>query len=313
MDVAVLLLDGVFDLGLSTVLDTFALANGFAGRSTRFAVTRIGLRQRVQTGQGLRVPLDPWPRRPPELVIVPALAAKSPDELEVALARRDAQEACQILRDWRAAGTRIGAACTGTFVLATTGLLDGRAATTSWWLAAAFRQRFPRVKLDDTRMIVDAGGLLTAGAALAHLDLALGVVRRKSPSLARTTARYLTFDRRLSQSAYAIPDHVASSDPVVERFETWARRHLADFSLAAAAWAVGASNRTLERRVHRALGRSPLKYVQDLRVEDARHQLETTDRNIDEIAARVGYSDGATLRTLLRARTGRGVRELRGG
>lgn len=312
MHIAVLVLDGVFDLGLSTLLDTFAIANGFAGRTTRFTVRRIGLRQRVQTGQGLRVPLDPRPRRAPELVLVPALAAKSADELEAALARRDADDARDLLAQWHAAGARIGAACTGTFVLASSGLLDGRAATTSWWLATRFRERFPRVRLDDTRMVVDAGGLMTAGAALAHLDLALAVVRRRSPVLARTTARYLTFDRRLSQSAYAIPDHVAHGDPVVERFETWARRHLGDFSLDGAARAVGASARTLERRVHRALGRSPLKYVQDLRVEDARHQLETTDRSIDEIATRVGYADGATLRTLLRTRTGRSVRELRG-
>jgi transcriptional regulator GlxA family with amidase domain len=312
MDVAVLVLDGVFDLGLSAMLDTFALANAFAVGKTRFAVTRIGLRRRVHTGQGLRVPLDPLPRRAPELVLVPALAAKAPAELDGVLARRDARDARDLLQQWRAAGARIGAACTGTFVLASTGLLDARAATTSWWLAAAFRERFPRVKLDDTRMIVDAGGIVTAGAALAHLDLALWVIRRNSPALARTTARYLTFDSRASQSAYVMPDHVAHADPFVERFETWARRHLGDFTLDAAARAVGASARTLERRVHRALGKSPLAYVQDLRVEHARHQLETSELSIDQIAARVGYRDGTTLRALLRARTGRTLRELRG-
>jgi transcriptional regulator GlxA family with amidase domain len=312
MDVAVLLLDGVFDLGLAAMLDALTLANGFAGRVTPFTVTKIGPRRRVQTNQGLRVALDPLPRRAPELVLVPALAAKSPDELDVALARRDAQDARDLLLEWRAAGARIGAACTGTFLLASTGLLDGRAATTSWWLAAAFRERFGRVKLDDTRMIVDAGGIVTAGAALAHLDLALWVIRRKSPALARTTARYLTFDSRASQSAYVMPDHVAHSDAFVERFEAWARRHLADFTLDAAARAVGASTRTLERRVHRALGKSPLAYVQDVRVEHARHQLETSELGIDQIAARVGYRDGTTLRTLLRARTGRTLRELRG-
>jgi transcriptional regulator GlxA family with amidase domain len=312
MRIAMLLLDGVFDTGLAAVLDTLALANAFAG-ADRFAVTRVGVRRRVRTGQGLLVPLDPLPRRAPELVIVPALGAKSPDALDVALARPEAIDAAALLRSWRAAGTRVAAACTATFLLASSGLLDGKAATTTWWLAPAFRQRFPRVKLDEARMIVDASGLVTAGAALAHLDLALSIVRRASPALARTTARHLTFDHRASQGAYVMPDHIAHTDPLVDRFEAWARRHLADFSLAAAAQAVGTSTRTLERRVQRALGASPLSFVQDLRVEQARFQLETTDRSIDEIAGRVGYRDGVTLRTLLRERTGRGVRELRAG
>lgn len=307
-----LLLDGVFDTGLSALLDTLALANGFAGEE-RFAVTRVGVRRKVRTGQGLVVPLDPLPRRAPELVMVPALGGKSAEALDVALARPDARDAAELLRSWRADGTRVAAACTATFLLASAGLLDGKAATTTWWLAPSFRERFPRVKLDESRMVVDASGLVTAGAALAHLDLALSIVRRASPALARTTARHLTFDLRASQGAYVMPDHVAHDDPLVERFEAWARRHLADFSLDAAARAVGTSTRTLERRVRRALGASPLSFVQDLRVEHARFQLETTDRSIDEIAARVGYRDGVTLRTLLRQRTGRSVRELRGG
>jgi transcriptional regulator GlxA family with amidase domain len=311
MTVAVLITSGVFDTGLAAVLDTFALANLFAPPRSRLVVARVAVRKRVKTGQGLVVPLDPLPREPPALVIVPALGAKSPEALDEALASAELREAGMLLQQWRRAGTRVAAACTATFLLADTGLLDGKAATTTWWLAPCFRERFPAVKLDEARMLVDAGGLTTAGAALAHLDLALWVVRRKSPALARTTARHLTFDQRASQGAYVMPDHLAHSDPLVERFETWARAHLRDFRLAAAARAVGASERTLERRVHHALGRSPLSFVQDLRVEDATYQLETTDRGVDEIAISVGYRDGATLRALLRDKTGRGVRELR--
>ena len=102
-----------------------------------------------------------------------------------------------------------------------------------------------------------------------------------------------------------------TSDPLVARFEEWARRHLASFSIGAAARAVGAAERTLERRVRAVLGKSPVSFVQDLRVAQAVHRLQTTDESIEDIAARVGYSDAVTLRTLLRRRTGRGVRELR--
>jgi transcriptional regulator GlxA family with amidase domain len=197
-------------------------------------------------------------------------------------------------------------------VLAGTGLLDGNDATTTWWLAPYFRQRYPQVRLQESRMLVGSPQFVTAGAALAHLDLALWVVRRRSPALAETTARYLVVDPRPSQAAFVMSDHLAHADPLVERFERWARRRLADgFSLAAAAQAAGASERTLARRLRSVLGKSPLSYFQDLRVERAVHLLRTSNASIDQIATQVGYADGVTLRTLLRRKIGRGVRELR--
>ena len=108
-----------------------------------------------------------------------------------------------------------------------------------------------------------------------------------------------------------MPDYLAHADPLVEKFEVGRAGAWSDFSLARAARAVGAGERTLERRVRAVLGMSPLSYVRDLRVERAVHQLQTTDSSLDDIAAAVGYGDGVTLRALLRQRTGRGVRELR--
>ena len=99
---------------------------------------------------------------------------------------------------------------------------------------------------------------------------------------------------------------------MVERFEQWARGRLAEgFSLDEAARAVATSKRTLARRMHAVLGKSPLSYFQSLRVERAVHLLKTGNESVDEIAARVGYADGVTLRTLLRRRLGHGIREIR--
>jgi transcriptional regulator GlxA family with amidase domain len=314
MHICVLALEGVFDMGLSALLDTLQTANELSA-GTRggppFGVTLAGMRKRAKTQQGFQVPLVALPRTRPDVVIVPALGAKSPEALVPALERRDVAEAGTLLADWSKGGTLVAAACTGTFVLAQAGLLDGRRATTTWWLAPYFRQRFPLVELAEERMIVDSGGRVTAGAALAHVDLALWLVRRKSPALARDAAHFLTFDGRPSQSAYVMQDHLAHADPVVEKFETWARRNLSAFSLAAAARSVGTSERTLERRLRAVLGKSPLSFVQDLRVEQAIHRLHTTAQSIEEIADAVGYQDGVTLRTLLRKKTGRGIRELR--
>jgi transcriptional regulator GlxA family with amidase domain len=314
MHVCVLALDGAFDLGLSALLDTFQVANelssGARGGSP-FRVTLTGLRKRAKTQQGFQMPVTAVPRMRPDVVILPALGAKSPAALLPALARRDVAEAGALLTEWSRGGTLLAAACTGTFVLAQAGLLDGLHATTTWWLAPSFRQRFPLVELDEQRMLVEAHGRVTAGAALAHVDLALWLVRRKSPALARDTAHFLTFDGRSAQSVYVLQDHLLHADPLVEKFEHWARRNLGTFSLDAAARSVGTSERTLERRLRAVLGKSPLSFVQDLRVEQAIHRLHTTAESIDEIADAVGYQDGVTLRTLLRKKTGRGIRELR--
>ena len=111
---------------------------------------------------------------------------------------------------------------------------------------------------------------------------------------------------------YALTDHLVHSDPVVQRFETWARARLTrGFSLDDAARAAGASKRTLARRMQSVLGKSPLSYFQSLRAERALHLLRTTGASVEDVATRVGYADGATLRSLLRRRLNLGIKEIR--
>lgn len=311
----VLPLEGVFDLGLSCLLDTLAFANALAessGLDTRFDVSVVGVAPTVRTGHGLTLPLGGVTREAPDWVLVPAPSEITPDKLVARLDSTDARAAAAVLRDYAKRGARVGAACTASFLVAEAGLLDGREATTSWWLSALFRQRYPQVRLSETKMLVESDLGLTAGAAIAHLDLALWLVRQASPTLAEQVARYLVVDARPSQSVVAIPTHLAHNDPVVQRFEVWARAHLANgFSLADAASAVGASPRTLSRRVQAVLGKSPLGYFQDLRVERAVHLLQTSRASVDQVAAAVGYADGVTLRALLRKKTGHSARSLR--
>ena len=312
-------LDGAFDTGVATILDALTTANELAelnGLSlARFDVTVVGTGRRVTTALGMTVPTVPFPlRQTPDWVVVPAIGVKLPEPLVAALAAPQVAAAGQALRTWAQRGASVAAACVGTFVLAESGLLDRHESTTTWWLAPLFRQRYPSVRLDETRMIVRSGKVVTAGAALSHVDLALWLIRQKSPRLAALTARYLIVDTRPTQSAYAMVDHLAHNDAMVERFEGWARSRLRQgFSLDDAAAAVGTSKRTLARKLAAVLGRTPLSYFQELRVERAVHLLRTTGESVDQIAARVGYADGVTLRTLLRKKLGRGVRELRLG
>ena len=316
MRINVLALDGVFDLGLSAVLDAFQTANELnemAGFDVPpFDVRIVGVRKSVRTSQGLGVPIQSEGQRAPDCVVVPAIGFKMPGPLAAALDRPDIRDAGAVLQRWAHRGATMAAACIGTFVMAESGLLDRHQATTTWWLAPMFRERYPDVLLDESKMIVKSGRVVTAGAALGHMDLALSLVRGVSPQLAALTANYLIVDSRPSQSAYALTDHLSHSDPIVERFESWARGRLRHgFSLDDAAKAVGSSKRTLARHMQSVLGKSPLSYFQSLRVERAVHLLKTGTASVDEVAAKVGYNDGATLRALLRRRLDLGVREIR--
>jgi transcriptional regulator GlxA family with amidase domain len=317
MRISVLALDGLFDTGLTVMLDAFAIATRLAARqmggTPRFDVSIVGVRKKVRSGLGLAIPVQAiTPELKPDWVVVPALIASTPELLIPALARADVKQATAQLLAWHAEGVRLAASCIGSFILAETGLLDHQEATTTWWLAPLFRQRYPDVLLDESRMLVPSDVGVTAGAAMGHLDLALWLIRKASPELAAVVSRYLLADIRSSQAPYIIPNHLAQADPLVLRFEQWARKNLkAGFSLQEAAGALATSARTLQRRCEAVLGKSPLAYFQDLRVERARSLLHGSGLDLDAIAAEVGYVDGATLRTLLRQRLGRGVRELR--
>ena len=135
---------------------------------------------------------------------------------------------------------------------------------------------------------------------------------RPGSGLANLAARCLVVDVRTSQSIDSIPDPLTHSDPLIRQFERWARGRLAEgFSLDQAAQALATSKRTLARRMQSVLGKSPLAFFQDLRIERAVHLLRTSGASVDQVAAQVGYAGGVTLRALLRRRLGHGVREIR--
>jgi transcriptional regulator GlxA family with amidase domain len=312
MKVAVLVVDDVFDSGLTSVLDVLQSANELRAELPQppppWEVDLVGVgTSSVRTGSGLVVSTTPadlsGTGRMPDVLVVPGVTYKQPGPLLEWVAAEAQRPARELLRHHRAAGVPVAAACTATFLLAESGVLDGLEATTSWWLAPHFRRRYPRVRLDETHMLLQAEGVLTAGAAFAHLDLALALVRQLSPALAELTARYLVIDARPAQSAYAVPSHLARADPLVEAFERRLRAHLDQpLSIADTARALGSSERTLQRACDRTLGISPVQFAQRIRLEQAVHLLRTTELSTEAVARRVGYHNATTLTTLLRSR-----------
>lgn len=239
-----------------------------------------------------------------DVVVVPALGTITGPDIELALASPAGQRIVQALRTVDPDHVRLAAACTGVFTLAETGLLDGRRATTTWFLAPPFRARFPAVGIDLDNMVVADGPFLTAGAAFAHIDLTRSLLRGVSVELADHVARLLLIDERPSQAAFVLYDYLDHNDPVVLAFERYVRQHLHQpMDIAHAAHAIGASRRSLERRTRQTLGLSPLDIVRRLRLERADHLRRTTDLTTDQIATRVGYANAETLRALQRPRS----------
>lgn len=312
-------LDGVSDSGLGVALDVFRAANALAtraGGAPPFLVQVCSAGGHpVRTASGLEIGVrnDLADLHTCDAVLLPGCWIEDDDGVARLLARPDAAEAGAALQAAADRGAIAGASCTGTFVLAATGILDRRDATTTWWLAGAFRRAFPQVRLDATRALTMDDTVLCAGSVLAIADLALAVVTRTvGPSLARSCGQVLLLDEHPSQAPYMALEHLRIDDPLVRAAEEWVNEHLSEsFGIPDLARAIGTSPRTLARRLDAALGLSPSGFIEGIRLRLARQLLETTALSLERVAARVGYSDVGTLRRMLRRRLGRTPRELR--
>lgn len=319
MKTVVTILPGVLDISLGITLDVMNTANRLcriASRPPLFDFTLAGTgRRRERSGSGLELgPLARLADLPvPDLVLLPGANRAQRTELEDWLESRDVAKSMAQVGDWMKAGAEVAASCVSTFALAQAGLLDGRVATTSWWLAPFFRARYPKVDLDMARMVVRDGPVSTAGAALAQADLMLALVARHgSDELARRCARYLMLDHRVSQSQYAIASHLVHQTPTLQRADRWLQTRLAEpVTLAMLADALNMTPRTLSRHFNAAIGMSPIQYVQKLRVERATQLLETGHASLESVAAQVGYADPSMLRKLLRRERGVTPRSVR--
>ena len=212
------------------------------------------------------------------------------------------------LKDIHARGAHIATVCTGAFVLAETGLLDGKTATTHWGYANQFRKRYPRVDFKPERLITDEGDLFCSGGFNAGIDLALYLVEKYcGHKVAMQSSKSAVSDfGRVLQTPYAVfrfqKDHrderiLAAQEWMENNFEKnvtyneLARNH-------------GMSRRTFERRFKSATGDTPLTYQQRIRVEAAKHLLEEGALSFDEITWRVGYEDSSTFRKVFHKQAG---------
>lgn len=312
--------DGSFDSGITATIDVLDTANMLREHLDSppppWEIAVLGLDRSVRTAGGFYlvtcryVDLD----APPDVLVAPALGLRHAGSIVETVSDPDQGRVLDLIDECRDDGAELAAACSGVFFVAETGALDGANATTSWWLAAAFRDRYRGVALDTEQTLVRSSGVTTAGAAFAHIDLALSLVHAQSPPLAELVARHLLIGDRSSQGAFAVPTMLAGHGPEIAAFERWVRSNLdGPIRISAAAAAIGLSERTLQRITASAVGMSPVEFVNEIRLEEASFLLRSSMLSAEVVAARVGFRNSSALRALLRRRRGVSIRELRRG
>jgi transcriptional regulator GlxA family with amidase domain len=295
--VVVLALDGVyaFELGIPS-----RILGAADGRYEVLTCTADG--RPVRTDAGFTVTADHGPEvlATADTVVI---AAITPYRVTAELSA-EVRAALALIRPT----ARLVSICTGAFVLAAAGLLDGRRATTHWQLADAFRRMFPHVPLDPDVLFVADGRVLTSAGAASGIDVCLHLVREDHGSeLANTVARRCVVPpfRDGGQAQYIeqpVPQTGATSTAATR---AWVLEHLDEpLTLSDLAAHAGMSLRTFARRFHDEVGLSPGRWLIQQRVARARHLLEASDLPVDRIAGLVGFATGASLRQHLHAAIG---------
>lgn len=284
--------------GLTDVLRVAGEQLASLGRPERVRVTHW-----QWSPDGMRCSYDSHPgvpSRPTHVIFPPSLVPPA------------RMEAAGALGEWamsrRDEGAVLCGLCAGVFVLAETGLLDYRRATTHWAFAAEFARRFPQVRLEAERMVIDEQDVITAAGIMAWLDFGLSLVESLfGPSVMLRTSRFMLADApRTEQLPYMAQLRSAEHhDELVLLAQETIDRELANApTLARLAAATATQPRTLQRRFRAATGLTITQYLQGLRVERATYALATTTDTFEAISRSVGYDDPTTLRRLIQRQTG---------
>ncbi len=299
---------GLHDVLNSPGRDWELVTTGEPGRPAFAPLVVAATPDPIQGGNGVRlVPQAGFAAHPhPDIAIVPEIHVP-PESFDVTAYQAE----CAWLRGVHEAGGIVATVCSGALLLAATGLLDGREATTHWAYCDALARMNPRIRVRPDRILIGVGegerAITTGGGASWH-DLALYLIARYAGAeeAVKIARLYLIDWHREGQSPFAA--FVRSQlveDAAIARAQDWIAHHYGDPSpVAGMTEASGLAERSFHRRFVKATGLTPMGYVHTLRLEEAKQMLETEDCPVEEIAVEVGYEDPSFFRRLFRRRVG---------
>lgn len=320
-DFTVVVAQGAFATAVAASLDLLstaaALAPGLQLAQPSWRVRALGAGPvLLSNGMSLAAQtLTASRKQDPSIWIIPGLATHTPAAVDARLRLPDVARAVPMLQAHTRRGGQIAASCSAVFLLQAAGLLRGRRATTTWWLAAHLQALAPDCTVDVNRLVIADGPLWTAGAALAHTDLMLQLLRaRCGAELADAVARVLLIDGREAQAPYIVPALLASGNALVAELAAKIEAALPEVpSVPELANALCMTPRTLARRIQTATGKSPSALIQFVRLKRARALLENSQMSVDRVAEQVGYRDATALRRLMRSAYAATPRQFRKG
>ncbi|MEV5593562.1 helix-turn-helix domain-containing protein [Streptomyces sp. NPDC052496] len=302
--VAVLVRDGLLPMELGIVHRLFGHAEAADGRRLYEVVTCAPEPGELRTDADFTVNVRHGPEAVAEADTVVVPASEQDYGADGGCLTADMARAVAAVRP----GARIASICTGSFVLAAAGLLEGRRATTHWRSAERFRELFPEVELDADVLYTDEGGVLTAAGVASGIDLCLHMIRcDHGAAVANEVARRTVVPphREGGQAQFIrrpVPEPQHSSTAAAR---AWALEHLdRPVTLRELAACESMSVRTFTRRFREEAGVSPLQWLTRQRVERARQLLEETELTVDRVAADAGFGTAASLRQHLQAAVG---------
>jgi transcriptional regulator GlxA family with amidase domain len=286
----------------------FTRANEYwkkAGRKELFKIELAGISKKVEFYDGLFT-VNPHTNisaiTKTDLIIIPSLNHNY----------QKAVKGNKIIIDWIAqqykGGAEIASICTGAFLLASSGLLDGKNCSTHWAAADNFRAMFPKVNLQPDKLITDESGIYTNGGAYSFLNLMIYLVEKyydRQTAIFCSKVFQIEIDRQ-SQSAFTIfTGQKLHEDEMVKKAQSYIESKLHEkisVEQLSSKFAVG--RRNFDRRFIKATGNTPVEYLQRVKIESAKKAFETSRKTINEVMYEVGYSDVKAFREVFRKLTG---------
>ncbi|MDQ4140162.1 MAG: helix-turn-helix domain-containing protein [Bacteroidota bacterium] len=294
----------------------FTRANAYwreTGRKELFKIQLAGISEKVDFYEGLFT-VKPHTHiaaiAKTNLIIIPSLNHNF----------EKAMQANQQLINWVAkqykAGAEVASICSGAFMLASSGLLDGKSCSTHWAVADNFRKMFPKVNLQTDKLITDENGIYTNGGAYSFLNLIIYLVEKyydRPTAIFCAKVFQIEIDRQ-SQSAFTIfTGQKQHSDDMVQKAQAFIESNLPEkISMEHLSAQFAVSRRNFDRRFIKATGNTPVEYVQRVKIESAKKALETSRKTVNEVMYEVGYSDVKAFREVFRKVTGMSPLEYRG-
>ena len=286
----------------------FSAVNQFmvaAGKEPLFDVQLVGITKEVKINNGLfsiNVSQLLGDTTQADLVIIPALFGDMPTAIEAN------KQMLPWIREQYDNGAEVASLCVGAFLLASTGLLDGKKCSTHWGFQNLFRTMFPKVDVIDGSIVTEQGRLYSSGGAMSYWNLLLYLVEKYTDrQTAVLASKYFAIDiDRESQAAFAMfQGQKNHADEAVKKAQDFIDTNIKErISIDELAGLVAVGRRSFERRFKLATNNSVLEYINRVKVELAKRNLEVSRKNINEVMYEVGYADAKAFRTIFKKVTG---------